>query len=145
VIGKALTPEAYARAAPRARTGSLGVGRPAEAAGLVLLDRVVDLDAGRAQLGEHRVEVTDAVIDHLLLLLPTEVLGVRREEGPHRHVALFRLEDVAAPRRRLDSEVLRVPREKGLRVAGAKEDAADPDHAFHQASSLRAAERASSP
>src|SRR5262245_29989696 len=67
---------------PQLEPVAFGVHRPAEAAVVALLDRVDHLHPGGPQLGEHGVEVEDAVVQHAGLLLPAEVRRVALEHRP---------------------------------------------------------------
>ena len=49
---------------PEFESVPFGIGRPAEAAVAVVLDAVVQLGPGSAELGEHRIEVLDSKVEH---------------------------------------------------------------------------------
>ena len=117
---------------PELEAVSLRVDGPAEAAELVLLDLVVDLGAGGAELGEHGVEIAHAVVDHHLLGL-RPVLGVAGEDRPDGHVTALGLEDGASPLLERDPEVGGVPGAQRVGVAAAEKDTADPGDALHRA------------
>src|SRR6185503_14810994 len=88
---------AAGRRFPELEPGALGIDRPSEAPLIRLLEGVDHLDAGRAQLGEHRVQVGDAEVHHERLLRPSEVLGVRVEDSPDRGATRGPFEWLAAP------------------------------------------------
>ena len=100
----------------------------------MILDVPVDLDAGRSELREHGVEVGDGEVHHSLLVgRPVRRVG---REGRPDGVSALREDDVTAVER--DAEVLRVPRDEGLRIASPEEHAADPGRALHGAYASRA-------
>src|SRR3990172_3945323 len=111
---------------PELEAVALGIGRPAEAAELMVLDPLVDLDTRGPKLGEHRVEVGDGEVDHRLLLT-RPVVRVLGERDPVRVPAL-REDDVAL----LDgnTQVLGVPQDESVRISRPEEDAADPRRAL---------------
>ncbi len=120
---------------------AFGVGDPGEAAVVRVFALGVDGDVGGGQLGEERVEVVDAVVDHGLLrasfVALAEVGGVFGEEGPSGHAGGWR--DFVGPEEggsavvgELDAEVFCVPGAEGFGVACAKEDAADAGDSSHR-------------
>src|SRR6185295_9653247 len=112
---------------------ALRIPHPAEPADTgELLDLVVDLGAGRAQLRHHGVEVRYAEIEHVGLPRPAEVVGVG---GEGREDGWPGLLDPDATRaawiHRFDAQVVAVPVNQALLVVGAKKEAADAGDAFH--------------
>src|SRR6188768_2377024 len=121
VIGKVLMPESLRPGRlPELESVPFRIRGPGEAAVLRVLDPLVHLNARCAELGEHRVQVAHAVVQHGLLVAAAEVLGVLGEGRPDRLIAARGREHVLG-----DAEVLSVPRVQRVGVAGAKEDAAE--------------------
>ena len=119
---------------PELEAVAFGVGGPAEAAVVVVFDLVVDAGAGGAELGEHGVEVADAVVEHAGGGGGgAEVGGVGGEGGPDgRFVGGSRFEGaVGLVRVEREAEVVAVPGGEGFGDAGFEEDAAEAEDAFH--------------
>jgi hypothetical protein len=112
---------------PELEAVALRIHGPAEAAELHLLDVVIDLDTGVAQLREHGVEVTHREVDDRLLA-PRPVVGVLGERRPDVVVVRVLEHNVAVERRH--AEVFEVPRSQRLGVLRAEEDASDPGHSL---------------
>jgi len=69
---------------PQLKSGSGGVPNMSEAPDTGRLDNfVIRVDTCVVQLGEHRVKIADAEVEHHLLLRPAEVVAVLRERRPH--------------------------------------------------------------
>jgi hypothetical protein len=129
---------------------AFGVGDPGEAAVFGVLAVGVDGDVSGGELGEEGVEVVDTVVDHGLLraffVALAEVGGVFGEERPGGHAGggwdfVGPEEGGSAVVGELDAEVLGVPGAEGLRVAGAKEDAADSGDSGHGSEYILATSR----
>src|SRR3954468_4031981 len=116
---------------PELEPGAFRIDRPSEAPVLRLLHRIDDLDPGRAQLGEHRVQIGDAEVHHERLLRPSEVLGVLIEDRPGRGTARRPLERLASPVGEVDAQMLGVPALKARGLSGALEHPADPGDSLH--------------
>ena len=117
---------------PELEAIALRVDRPAEAADAVqVLDLLVDLDAGVAKLGEHRVEVRDGEVHHPLLCRPASSPCPRANGAQTRVERLSGKTDVPVRLHR-DAEVLRVPGDERLRIPRPEEHSADPGDALHQ-------------
>src|SRR4051812_16593774 len=122
---------AAGRGLPELEPSAFRVDRPAEAPELRLLECVDPLDARRAQLGQHRVQVGDAEVHHERLLRPPEVLGVVIEDGPRRGTAGRPLERLAAPLGEVDAEMPGIPAAQARGLPGALEPPADPGDSLH--------------
>ena len=69
--------------APKAPSGSPPGLWPTEAPIVMRLHPVIDVGAGISELGEHRVEVIDPIVDHQWRAPWAEIVGVRWGRGPH--------------------------------------------------------------
>src|SRR4029079_595900 len=119
------------RRLPQLEAGAVGIDPPSETPVLRLLERIDDLDSGRAQLGQQRVKVGDAEVHHERLLRPSEVLGVVIEHSPGRGTARRPLEPLAPPAGDVDPEMFGIPVPKARGLAGALEPPADSRDSLH--------------
>jgi len=116
---------------PKLEPGAFGIDRPSEAPVLRLLQRIDHLDSGRAQLGQHRIQVGDAEVDHERLVRPPEVLGVVIEDGPGRGTARRPLERLGAPLGEVDAEMLGIPLQEVPGLSGALKHTTDSGDSLH--------------
>src|SRR5262245_57028068 len=124
--------ERLRRGLPELDPVPVGIFHPAEPAeALHRLDVVDDDGAAGPHLGEHRVEVTDAEVDHDPLLAPAEVLGVVRERRPYRRARLLAPDAVLLLGVRVDPERLAVPARGPSRVLRPDEQTADARRLLH--------------
>src|SRR6185437_2343559 len=96
---------------PQFDARAFGVGDPAEAAEVALVDAFVHFDAIDTQLRQQCVEIVDAEVDHVRLRARAEVAGVggeRRPQGVAGALFVF-VETDAAPLLGGEAEVFRVP------------------------------------
>ncbi len=114
---------------PQLDAVAFGVHDPAELAVRFFLNLLVDLDAGGAELGEHRVQIFDAEVDHERGLARLEVLRVGGERRPDEQGAGISLggERRFAVLVRREPEVFAVPGLELRRVLRLEEDASDAD------------------
>jgi len=97
---------------------------------------VIRVDTCVVQLGEHRIKIADAEVEHHLLLRPAEVVAVLRERRPHRRASLL-LPDNVTLRAAIEAEMLRVPGGEPLRLARPEEDPTDARHPLHSTPQFR--------
>src|SRR3569833_4755474 len=110
---------------------ALRISDPAESTDFLhLLGLLGHVRALGAQLGEHRVQVTDTEVEHRLLGAGAEVIGVGLERREHRRP------DVLVPQAVLiggQSQVIAIPGTQGDRVGSPQEVPTHSQHTFHLA------------
>ena len=117
----------------RLESVALRVGRPAEPAIVVVLDSVVYLRPGSSELGQHGVEVPDAIIDHERCRARTEVGGVRRERRPNRLLSSRGRRESPVGLLWFDghAQVFAIPGGERLGIARFEEYTANSNYLFH--------------
>src|SRR5207247_7927622 len=88
---------------------------------------------GSSELGQHGVEVPDAIIDHERRRARTEVHGVRRERGPNRLLSSRGRRESRVGLLRFDghAQVFAIPGSERLGIACFEEYAADSNYLLH--------------
>src|SRR5688500_9387365 len=91
------------------------IGDPCEPTVLVLGAFVIDRNTFRLELGDQRVQIVDAVVEHECRFARSEVRRVLLEQGPNRRAGLIGIvrlsprEDTPATRFHRDAKMLAIP------------------------------------
>jgi hypothetical protein len=92
---------------------------------------------GRAELGDHGVQVADPEVQHPGLLGAAEGLAVGWERREDRWALLLPPRSLlVARRRRVDAKVVGLPAGRGAGVTSPEEQAPDAGDSFHRASDV---------
>ena len=83
---------------------------------------------GSFQLGDHRIEISDTEVDHPLLLVPPEIVGIGREWREDGRAGLL----VPDCLTRIDAEMRDIPGHQMVGVPCPEEQTADPGHPLHR-------------
>src|SRR5271167_2752893 len=118
---------------PELESVALRVGRPTEPTKVVVLDSVVYLRPGSSELGQHGVEVPDAIIDHERRRARTKVGGVRRERRPNRLLSSRGRRESPVGLLWVDghAQVFAIPGGERLGIARFEEYTANSNYLFH--------------